>query len=242
MYLVNILKVIKRNNMTGIIYCAENSVNDKIYIGQTINTLKQRINGHKRTNKTNNYFHNALIKHSDWNWTILQEYNCNKEKMGSVLNKAERYYISIFDSFKNGYNGTEGGSGSIGRKHTEETKRKISEGGKGRKLSKETKRKMSKFHKGTSLSKETKDKISKFHKEKVLTGEHKRKISEGGKGRTHTEETKRKMSKEHKGKKFTEEAKKNMSESRRGDKNHMHGKHHTKESKRKMSESHKNKK
>ena len=89
------------------------------------------------------------------------------------------------------------------RKHSEETKRKISEAGKGRvawnkgkKLSKEHKRKMSEAHKGNlgywtgkKLSKEHKQKMSKalegkspWNKGKKLgprSGETKRKISEG---------------------------------------------------------------
>ena len=31
----------------GIIYCAENKVNQKRYIGQTINSFKARIKGHE---------------------------------------------------------------------------------------------------------------------------------------------------------------------------------------------------
>ena len=60
-----------------------------------------------------------------------------------------------------------------GQKHTEETRRKISEVQKGRPKSEETKRKMSKAQKGISV-------VSRR--------------SIGFKGRTHSEETKRKMS------------------------------------------------
>jgi len=46
-------------------------------------------------------------------------------------------------------------------KHSEETKRKMSESGKGRKLSEETRRKLSKFNKGKKLSEEMKRKMSR---------------------------------------------------------------------------------
>jgi hypothetical protein len=70
---------------------------------------------------------------------------------------------------------------ATGRKHTEETKRKISAGNK-RAMSGRTGRNHNRF--GTTHSEETKNKI----RQKAL-------------GRTHTEETKQKMSKQRKGRK-----------------------------------------
>ena len=49
-----------------IIYMAINKINGKSYIGQTINSLKQRKGEHVRRFSLNNdnlYFHNALRKH-----------------------------------------------------------------------------------------------------------------------------------------------------------------------------------
>lgn len=69
------------------------------------------------------------------------------------LFKAEKYYIKKFNTFKKGYNMTEGGEGTpglfgelnpfYGHKHTEETKRKISKANKGHKHTEEWKRKNS---------------------------------------------------------------------------------------------------
>ena len=74
-------------------------------------------------------------------------------------------------------------------KHTEETKKKISESLKGRKLSEEHKRKLSKALKGIHRSEETRKKMSERQKGnkncnwgKHLSEEHKRKISEAQKG------------------------------------------------------------
>jgi len=78
----------------------------------------------------------------------------------------------------------------VGSKHSEETKRKMSDILKGHKVSEETKRKIS-INNGAHRP-ETKRKIS------VNNGsrrpEIRKKISEGLKGRRHSEETKRKMS------------------------------------------------
>jgi hypothetical protein len=114
---------------------------------------------------------------------------------------------------------------NTGMKHTEETKKKISEAQKGRKLTEETKRKMSESQKGVRLTEETKKKISEAKKGKKKTDEHRKKLAVAAKGRKHTDETKKKMSEAkkdnipwNKGKTgvFTEVAIKKMSESQKG--------------------------
>ena len=73
--------------------------------------------------------------------------------------------------------------------HTEETKRKMSEGHKGKKLTEKTKRKISEARLGTKHTEESKIKMSE--------------VKSGQKhpfyGKTHTEESKRKMSESRKG-------------------------------------------
>ena len=50
-----------------LIYKVTNLKNNKVYIGQTINSLEYRQNQHikdcRRKNYYDNYFHNALIKY-----------------------------------------------------------------------------------------------------------------------------------------------------------------------------------
>ena len=48
--------------MYGIIYCAINRINGKVYIGQTIETLERRIIKHKSQaiKNKNIYFYNAI--------------------------------------------------------------------------------------------------------------------------------------------------------------------------------------
>lgn len=85
----------------GIIYKITNTVNNKIYIGQTIRTLKERWNQHKYRNGCT-YLHNAIIK-----------YGADKFKIEPIeevpiedLDKREIYWIAQYDSTnkKVGYN------------------------------------------------------------------------------------------------------------------------------------------
>lgn len=70
-----------------------------------------------------------------------------------------------------------------GRKHTDETKKKMSKAWKTRTVSEETKLKISKAHKGKRLSEEVKKKISESLKGQVFTKKRRQRISEGQKGR-----------------------------------------------------------
>jgi len=75
---------------------------------------------------------------------------------------------------------------NVGRVHTEETKRKISESTKGIRThvhTEETKRKIGEAHKGKVVSEETKRKMSEAKKGKVISEGHRRKLSETMKGR-----------------------------------------------------------
>lgn len=176
--------------MTGIIYCAENNINGKSYIGQTIRTLEQRKNSHMKC-KSNYYFHNALHKYDDWNWFVLQEYEC--EDIQQALNKAEIYYIEAFNSFKTGYNMTKGGGGVSGYKW--KTKKLSWNKGNRGKISEETRQKMSEgtvgqksWNKGKKFgprSEETKKKISialqgnKCALGHIMSIDAKKKVSDG---------------------------------------------------------------
>ncbi len=91
------------------------------------------------------------------------------------------------------------GNGMLGRKHSEETKKKLSDFNKGKKLSEETKKKISESMKDIKRSEETKKKMSEAKKGRKLSEEHKRKLSESHKGKKFSKETKQKMSESKKG-------------------------------------------
>ena len=102
-----------------IIYKAQNKINSKVYIGQTINSLQKRIYGHKRDINDNTKFHRALKKYGidNFKWEVIKECNCI-----TALNIFEKIFIKKYDSINKGYNLKEGG---VNGKHTEETKQKI---------------------------------------------------------------------------------------------------------------------
>lgn len=95
---------------------------------------------------------------------------------------------------------SKGNTHALGYKHTEEAKKKMSIKSKGRGVSKETREKLSKANKGQKFSKETREKLSIARKKRVTSEETKAKMSKVMKGNSylkgheHSEETKKKMS------------------------------------------------
>ncbi|HPI82593.1 MAG TPA: GIY-YIG nuclease family protein [Candidatus Paceibacterota bacterium] len=118
---------------TGIIYCAENLLNGKRYIGQTVKSLAKRKSRHHSEafifNKKGK-FYDALRKYGwdNFSWHILE--NIPVEN----LDERESYWIAKYRTLYEGYNMTEGGPTLIGHKHTEETKKKISDKLKGKSM------------------------------------------------------------------------------------------------------------
>lgn len=111
-----------------LIYKITNTINNKIYIGQTTKTLEERKKSYHSTYKScRRPIESAMAKYGfeNFTWEIIDYANTRKE-----LDEKERYWISFYNSLTpNGYN-VELGGNSIG-KHSEETKRKISEAQKG---------------------------------------------------------------------------------------------------------------
>lgn len=168
-----------------IIYKVTNKLNGKIYIGQTIQSLKRRFANHACQGHC---LYSAIKKYSKENFKIQLLARCNSRE---EMNHRESYYIKLFNTLApNGYNLTSGGplgashvytkrklsvshrGIALGRKHSEETKKKIALGNTGKKFSPE---------RTSNISKSLKGKISPLR------------------GRKHTEETKQKMSAIHRG-------------------------------------------
>jgi 5-methylcytosine-specific restriction endonuclease McrA len=98
-----------------------------------------------------------------------------------------------------------GNSNHLGYKHSEETKKKISEIHRGKKVSEETKKKISNANKGHKVSEEVRKKISESHKGILHSDKTKKLLSDinrGKKGYKHSEETKKKISNANKGNKY----------------------------------------
>ena len=96
----------------GKIYIITNKINNKVYIGQTIQSLERRFICHAcHSNKSRSdymYIKRAIHKYGKENFTISLLEECPVDK----LNQREEYWIKKYNSFKNGYNLTIGGDHS----------------------------------------------------------------------------------------------------------------------------------
>lgn len=213
--------------MVGI-YILTNKINNKKYIGQSVN-IERRFREHRK-NKSTQCIDKSIRKYGWANFEV-KIINCAEE----ILDAMERTLIALYETINRdkGYNLESGGHKN---KHaSEETRKKMSEshpdlsGEKhylwGKHHSEETRQKMSESRKGRKYSEETKKKLSESRKgdKHHLFGKH------------HSEETKSKLSKANKGKLVGE---KNPMYGKYGDKNPFYGKHHSEETISKLSEIH----
>lgn len=94
--------------MKGSIYIIKNKINDKVYIGQTTQTIQIRFVNHKMASRTgeDTKFYRAIRKYGEDNFYIelIEEIEIDK------LNEREQYWIKKYDSYYNGYNSTLGGN------------------------------------------------------------------------------------------------------------------------------------
>lgn len=95
--------------MLGKIYIIKNDLNDKVYIGQTTQSLQKRFNGHcchsKSDRSVNMHIKRAIHKYGKEHFKIELIEECD----ASLLDEREIYWIEKYDSFNNGYNLTVGG-------------------------------------------------------------------------------------------------------------------------------------
>jgi group I intron endonuclease len=109
----------------GKIYKITNKINNKIYIGCTINSLEKRYYEHLyRCFKTDykSKLYNSIKKYGEENFYIELIEECDLSNIYEI----EKKYIEQYDSFNNGLNNTLGGEGCLGYIHSPEIRRKIS--------------------------------------------------------------------------------------------------------------------
>lgn len=107
-----------------IIYKAENHLGDR-YIGCTQSSLNSRKANHiyHAANNPTSKLHHSIAKHGadKFNWLVID----TAENQEEALTK-EKHYIDHYLSFYS-LNGNRGGQGLSGRKHSDETKLKMSQ-------------------------------------------------------------------------------------------------------------------
>jgi group I intron endonuclease len=141
------------------IYCIENKINHKKYVGQS-RFLERRMNN---SHKESNVFYRAFLKYGSDNFERYVVEYCSKEE----LNNREVFHIKELRSHvsEEGYNISWGGSGKDRKlKISSKTRKKISENN-------------SKYWLGKSRSQETIDKIKKTKLGTVASDKTKRKMS-----------------------------------------------------------------
>lgn len=205
----------ERGKMAYTVY-KHTSPSGKVYIGITgIDPVKRWKQGYSH----NKYFTMAIKKYG---WS-----NIKSEILASNLSKEDACEMEILlikhfrSNNKNfGYNISIGGeSGRLGVVVSEESKEKMRKAKIGKKLSEEHKRKISESGKGRVFSLETREKIRVANTGRKHTEEEKIKMSEKATGRKQSEATKDKRRKmmvgennHFYGKKHTETAKSKVSE------------------------------
>lgn len=135
-----------------------------MYVGGSVN-IESRFGDHKRGAGADvQAIDRAILKYGKENFTyqIITELPADWK----IIGEHEKYWIKFYNTFKDGkhYNLDEGGGGISGFKHSDESKKKMSDAKKGKYIG-ENHPMWNKHH-----SKETKNKISQAKKGK-FTGE-----------------------------------------------------------------------
>jgi len=135
--------------MNSGIYCYKDILNNNevVYVGKDLRISKnKRHNAHNQKCNYNKQVINRILQDNPnrYSYEVLKEWDMEKyhPKVGNLL---EKLYIRRYNPK---FNYTLGGEGSYGFKHSEESKKKISE--KNKNPSKETRRKMSENKGNTS--------------------------------------------------------------------------------------------
>jgi len=168
-------KILKENKNKSGIYKWQNLTNGKCYIGSAVN-LSDRLQFYYSNLSIENYLkkskshiYSALVKHGHCKFSLTILEYCDKEK----CIEREDFYLS---SLKHEYNILEKAGSSLGRKHSDETKKSMSHSHKGIDHS-------GRFQPGHKHTEETKTKISYALTGSIHPDEIKKRISEAKKGK-----------------------------------------------------------
>lgn len=152
----------------GVIYCWVNNVNNKCYVGSSVNFSIRlyKYYSFKYLNGSKSAINKALLKYGYSNFSLHILEHCDKEKS---INR-EQYFI---DLLKPEYNILSKAGSSLGFKHSEDTLKKY----KDRKVSETTKKNLSLAASERVLSNKEKEKLSLSRLGKNLSLDTRNKIS-----------------------------------------------------------------
>ena len=93
----------------GHIYKITNTLNNKIYIGQTIKTVDKRFQQHK--NNINKDYFSQIVLYKAFKKYGIENFICEEieEVPNELLDEREKYWIEYYNSYFEGYNSTLGG-------------------------------------------------------------------------------------------------------------------------------------
>jgi group I intron endonuclease len=167
--------------MIGYVYRATNKINNRVYIGQTVDLEKRKIKHilESRSGWGCWYFHNALRKYgeSNFEWDVVEKIEAGSyDELKRNLCDRERYYIKEFKTNyrDGGYNLTSGGenppltstlpnSKEIYKEIAKKTSKRMMGCGNpmyGKTITEEHRKKLSEAKIGRKLSTTTKEKMS----------------------------------------------------------------------------------
>jgi group I intron endonuclease len=198
-------------------YITTNLLNGKQYVGDhSTDNLNDGYLG------SGTYLQKAIRKYGKENFKreILEQFNTKQEAF-----EAQEKWINEYNTLSpKGYNLSPTGGIGVTNCFSPKSLQKMSESRKGKRHSKETKEKMSISQTGRTFSPKSLQKMSESRKGK----------SPWNKGIPRTDETKRKISQTEKGKKMSEESKKKISKAMSGINNPMWGIEKSEETKEKI--------
>jgi group I intron endonuclease len=190
------------------IYCIENIINEKKYIGQTLNLEKRKIkhfNDLRKNKNSNPYLQFSFNKYGINNFKFEILLYCESFE----LTRYEQFFVDFYTP-ETLYNiRLECVDSNLGWSPSSETRKKMSESAKNKIVSEETREKLKRIRGGTK---------------NAMYGKH------------HSEKSKDQIRKNRKGK-TSGKNNPNYRKGFFGNDNPMYGKHHSEESKRKISES-----
>ena len=166
------------------VYVHTCNANGKRYVGiTTASKPEYRWGRNGEGYRYNKHFYSAILKHG---WDNF-EHEVFEVDSAEEMYRKEVELISFYHSNdpEYGYNNSSGGEKSfLGCKHSEETRKRISETlkRKPRKpCSEETRKKISEAHRGKTMSEEARKKMSESHKGRSLSEEHRKHLAEAAK-------------------------------------------------------------